>query len=198
MLPDTGSTMIAAICSHGAHVVVGQHDRVARSAAGHTRRRRDAQRDQAGARRDEQRVGVAVVVAVELHELVAAGVSACEADRAHGRLCAGGDHAHHLDGGHDLHERLGHADLELGRGAETGALHELLAHGVQHDIGRVTQDHRAPRADEVDVLVAVRVPHPVALGVVVEDRRRADGAERAHRRVDAAGDDLDGLGHQLL
>ena len=54
---------------------------------------------------------------------------------------------------------------------------------------RVAEDHRAPRAHVVDVAVAVRVDEPCALALAEEDGRAADGAEGAHRRVHAAGDD---------
>ena len=53
----------------------------------------------------------------------------------------------------------------------------------------VAEDHRPPRADEVEVAVAVEVEEvrPVAAGD--EERRAADRAERPGRAVDAAGDD---------
>ena len=56
----------------------------------------------------------------------------------------------------------------------------------------VAQNHRAPRADVVDVALAVGVPHVSALRPGDKARRAADGLEGAHRRIDAAGND--GLG----
>ena len=53
----------------------------------------------------------------------------------------------------------------------------------------VAEDHRPPGADVVDVALAVGVAEVRALGARDEARRAADGAEGAHRRVDAAGDD---------
>ena len=56
-----------------------------------------------------------------------------------------------------------------------------------HDAGmRVAEDRRSPRADVVDVALAVGVAHVRALAAREEARRAADGAKRAHRRVDAA------------
>ena len=54
---------------------------------------------------------------------------------------------------------------------------------------RVTGDHRPPRQHVVEVAVPVDVGEVRALGLAHEHRRPADGLERAHRRVHAAGDD---------
>ena len=72
-----------------ARSLYGDDERVARGALGHAGRARDAERRGAGAGGDEQAVGVAVVAAVELDDLVAAGEAAREAQRAHRRLGAG-------------------------------------------------------------------------------------------------------------
>src|SRR5688572_14838414 len=54
----------------------------------------------------------------------------------------------------------------------------------------VAGDHRSPRADVVDVALALDVPEMRAGRAGEEQRRAADRAERAHRRVDAARDQL--------
>src|SRR5262249_33558018 len=53
---------------------------------------------------------------------------------------------------------------------------------------RVTQDHRPPRADEVDVLPSVGVHQVRALRAGDEAWCAADGPEGADRRVDTPGD----------
>ena len=50
---------------------------------------------------------------------------------------------------------------------------------------RVAERSRAPRADVVDVALAVGVPQIRALAAREKARRAADRAKRAHRRVDA-------------
>ena len=51
------------------------------------------------------------------------------------------------------------------------------------------EDHRPPRRDEVDELVAVGVPHVGAAAAAHEQRvRHADALHGAHRRVDPTGD----------
>ena len=54
----------------------------------------------------------------------------------------------------------------------------------------VPQQQRSPGADVIDVLVAVDVEKVRALAARDEGRIPADAAERAHRRVDAARNDL--------
>ena len=59
------------------------------------------------------------------------------------------------------------------------------------DVGvGVAEDHRPPRADEVDVLLPSTSVRYGAAAAGHEPRGAADGPEGAHRRVDPAGDDL--------
>ena len=132
---------------------------------------------EAGAGGHEQRVGVAVVVAVELDELVAPGEAAREPDRAHRRLGARGDHAHHLDGrARPRTTASAMRDLDLGRRAEARAACSSCSRTASStDVGRMAEDHRAPRRHEVDVLVAVDVPHAASPS---RGRRRSGRARR--------------------
>ena len=61
----------------------------------------------------------------------------------------------------------------------------------------VAEDERPPRAHVVDVVVAVDVDDLGAVAALDEDRVAADGAHRAHRRVDAAGQALQRAGVEL-
>ena len=54
---------------------------------------------------------------------------------------------------------------------------------------RVTEDHRPPGADVVDVAAPVGPVEVGTLGAGHEDRRAADGAEGAHGAVHATRDD---------
>src|SRR5258708_27943472 len=51
---------------------------------------------------------------------------------------------------------------------------------------RMTHDHRPPRADQIDVAAAVRIPHVRAAGPRDERRRPSDRAESPHRGVHPA------------
>ena len=171
---------------HGVPVVVGQHEGQGRGG------RRDAggagQREggQPRARRGQQRVDVAVVAAGELHHDVATRDAAGQPDRGHGGLGARGDEPDLVDG-RASDDLLGELDLGLGRGAVGRAARHrggdrLLDLGVG-----VPEQHRAPRADQVDVLVAVDVGQPRAAGRADEPGRAAHGVERPDRGVHAPG-----------
>ena len=195
MLPATASVMTQAISSpysqeggpHGGHVVVGQHDRVGGVAPvtpGCPGRPKVAT---PGAGGGQQRVDVAVVAAGELDHLGPAGEAAGQPDRAHRRLGAAADQAHLLDRRDPGDDLLGQQHLALGRGAERGPVVHRVLDRVEHVGVRVAEDHRPPRADQVDVLAAVGVPEVGAVAADHEPRRAADRPEGPHRRVDPAG-----------
>ena len=171
-------------------VVVGQHDRLA------GRGRRDTggvgQREgrDAGAGLGQQRVDVAVVAAGELHDDRASGRPARQAKGGHRRLGAGGDEADLLDRLDASDDLLGEGHLVFARGAEGEAVCRGGPDGLEHLGVGVTEDHRPPRADEVDVAVAVDVGEPGALGAGDEARDAAHTTEGPHRRVDPTGDHL--------
>ena len=135
----------------------------------------------AGAGLDQQGVGVAVVAAFKLDDLVAAGVTAGQPDGAHGRLGAGVDHPHLLHGGDDLAHLLGHQHFDLGRGTVAQSLlHRLDDRGLD---GRVvvTQQHGAPGTDVIHIGLAVHVIEVGAIGVIDEAGCAADPVEGADR-----------------
>ena len=139
---------------------------------------------------DQQRVAVAVVVAGELHDRVAAGEPAGHADGAHGRLGAARHQAHLLDRRHPLDDGLGQAHL-AGRSARRRTCRRPAASVTASTTDRVgvAEDDGAVGLHEVDVAVALDVPHVGALGPRDEVGRAADRAEGPHRRVHPAGDD---------
>ncbi len=202
MLPATGSTMSAAISSprcleqlgQRGDVVVLDEQRVGGRAPGDAGAVGQREREHAAAGRGQEAVGVAVVAADELDDLLAAGEPAGDAHGAHRRLGARVDHAHELDRRHGLADQARQLDLELGgRAVARAAVHLLLE--TADDLGvPPAQDHRAPGRDEVDELVAVGVPDVGAVGARDEQGvRHADALHRADGRVDPAGDVLERL-----
>ena len=145
----------------------------------------EPQRDDAGAGLREQRVDVPVVAAGELDDHVAAGepaasrsadiVASVPDDTS--RTCSTGVRAT-ISSASSTSGGLG---VPNDVPARRGLLHS------RHHLGvRVAEQHRAPRADQVDVSLAVGVGEPRALGTHHESRRAADRPERAHRLVDPA------------
>ncbi len=97
-----------------------------------------------------------------------------------------------------LAQQVGHFDFPLGRRAEGEAVDHSGLHGGDHLRVGVAEDHRAPGADVVGVPLAVGVLHLGARALLEEERRAADRAEGADRRIDAAGDVLLGACEELL
>mmetsp|Transcript_9625 Transcript_9625/g.22391 ORF Transcript_9625/g.22391 Transcript_9625/m.22391 type:complete len:286 (+) Transcript_9625:1897-2754(+) len=188
-LDDDAGQLLAMLGESGLQlldVVVFEDDRVGRRAGRDAGAGRVAEGGQARASFHEQRVGVAVVAALELDELGPAGGAAGQADGAHRRFGARADEAHLVDAGHQLQDLFGQLDLALGGRAEGEALGRSLLHGLPHRRVAVAEDHRAPGADVVDVALPFGVPDIGPLAPGDEAGRAADGAESAHRRVDAA------------
>ncbi len=172
----------------GLAVVVGQHPGERGRALGYAGRAGHRERGQAGSGRGQQRVDVAVVAARELHDDVAAGEAAGQSDRRHRGLGAGGDEADPLDR-RTPDDLLGEVDLGLRGCAVRRAARERVTDGRHHLGVGVAEQHRAPGADQVDVVLPVDVGQPGAGGRPDEARGPADGAEGTHRRVHAAGRD---------
>ena len=107
---------------------------------------------------------MAVVAAGELHDHVAAGEAAGQPDRRHRRLGAGGDEPDPLDR-RPRHDLLGQLDLGPRSGVPYDVPRATAAWTAACDLGvGVAEQHRPPRADQVDVLVAVDVGEPGAPG----------------------------------
>ena len=105
MLPTTGSTMTQAIwplylakaSSHRLEVVVGQRQGELHELFRHSRRAGNSQRRHARAGLHQQGVAVPVIAALELHDVLAIGVSTRETDGRHRRFRPGADEAHFFD-----------------------------------------------------------------------------------------------------
>ena len=133
---------------------------------------------------------MAVVAALELDDLLAAGGGAGQADSAHRGFGAGAHKPDALDRRHQRPNPLAELDLQFGRRPETGS---VLGHGGQNSeqpARCVAVDERPPRHDVVDVVIAVDILDIGAATTADEERRGADRLERTNRAVDATGQDL--------
>ena len=185
--------MTAAICpgnepnssSTSSEIVEGAGQRVARGRRGDPGRIGETEGGDAASRLDEKGVGVTVITAGELDDLVPAGERPGEPDGAHGRLGAAVHQPQQLDGGHEVDDELGKFHLERGGRSVTRAPPHRLLQRLDHPRVGVAQDQRAPGEDVVQIAVAVDVVEIGALSPLDEARRSAHGAVGTHRTVDA-------------
>jgi hypothetical protein len=177
-------------------VVVGQHQRRRGRGGRDAGRAGQRERRDARSRCGEQTVDVAVVATGELDHELAPGEPAGEANRRHGRLGARRDEAHLVDrrAGDDL---LGELDLGRRGRPERRAVGDRALDRVDHLWVGMAEDHRAPRADQVDVLVAVDVVEVRPGRASHEARRAADRPECPHRTVDASRGDVERPGEEV-
>jgi len=130
-----------------------------------------------------------MVAADHFDENIFAGIGPGQAGGGHGRFGSAADKADFLDGRIGRTDPLGQFDFAFGGGAVGGTLcGGLLDSRDDRRVG-MAQNHRAPGTDVIDVFVAVDIPDMAAAGRPDKDRAKLDFAERAHGRIDPAGDD---------
>jgi hypothetical protein len=170
-------------------VVVVEHQRLRDHLGGDSSGSGIAERKRPGSRFHEEEIAVAVITALELDDEGSAAEAARQAQRAHHRLGARAHEPHLLDRGHRPREHLRHLELDGRRGAEGKAAAGCVAHRGD-DVGvAMSEDHRPPRANVVDVLAPVFVDEARAPRLAEEHRSAPDGPKGAHRGIDAAGND---------
>lgn len=147
-----------------------------------------APRQGGGAGVDQHTVGVAVIAALELDELVPAGGSPGQPEGGHDRLGAGIHHAHHLNVGHHADHQLGNLHLPAGGCAEGEAVLYRPLHRLPDNRVVVTQDHGPPGTDVVDVPLPVLVVDIGSVGPRDEAGGHTHGPVGPHRGVDPAGE----------
>jgi len=98
-----------------------------------------------------------VVAPGEFNDLGATGGGARQAQRAHRRLGAGGDEAHHLHTGNNGNHFLGELGFQLGRRAEARAASGGIGDRRNHTRFGVPENERSPGEHVIDVLVAVDI-----------------------------------------
>ena len=137
---------------------------------------------------------MAVITAIELDDLVTFGKTARQANGGHAGFRAGVAQAHLLHARHRGTDEFRHRHLERIRNAKTGAVLRGLLNRLDDSRVRMAEDRGPPRADVINVLVAIHIPHTRALRLVDEERLPAYGPKCPHGRVDAAGNVFQGLG----
>ena len=197
MLPATGSTRIAASPSPYSATAAAT---ASMSLKGSTivspatpdrnaGRRRNPERHQARARAREQSVDVAVIVARELDQPVAARRGAGQPHGAHRRLGSRGHEPHHLDRRHRIHDLGGEVDLALRRRTEGRAPGRARPRPRRGSSGRNGRRAAGPttspsRRTCLPFTSSMYAPSPLP-----HEQRlvEPDRTHRPDRRVDAAG-----------
>jgi hypothetical protein len=176
----------------GFEVVIGQHEGVLRVVGRHAEAVRLAERRRAGAGLHEHAVRMAVVAALELEDVVALREAPRHPQGAHAGFGAAGHQAELLERRDRGRQELGHFDFGDRGGSVRGALPGRFDHGLQDFRRGVTQDHRAPGAHVINVVLAVDVADAGTLRRRHEEGGAADRPEGADGGIHAAGND--GLG----
>jgi hypothetical protein len=138
-------------------IVEDRHQRIGSRSGRDARRIGQAERGHAGTRLHQQHIGMAVVAALELDDLVPFGVRPRQAQGAHGRFGARVNETHHLNVGHEVHHPPGQFDFKRAGRAVRGPFHGRLLDGLDHLRVGMAGDERSPGKDIVDVAVAVHI-----------------------------------------
>src|SRR5262249_54439905 len=91
--------------------------------------------------------------------------------------------ANHFHRGHDSGYQLGHFDFALGGRAKAGPALDDFAKRLGHAWRAMSEDQRSPRADVIDIGVAVGIIDSGAVAAHNEQRCAADAAESSNGRV---------------
>ena len=130
---------------------------------------------------------MAVVAALELDHLVAAGVGPDQAQHSHAGFRAAVHETHHLNAGDSVDHHLSQGVLQGTRCSEAGALLDRLLQCCDHLGVGVAADCRPPAADVIDVLIAIYVRGIGTFNPIEHDRLTANRLERPHRGADTSG-----------
>src|SRR5437588_422023 len=106
---------------------------------------------------DQKRIGMAMIAAIELDDLVPPNKSAGQANARHRGFSSAIDHSDFFDRRHPLANQLGHFDFERIWNSKTQSARGRVAHGIDNYFWRVTKNRRSPAADVIDVFLSVRV-----------------------------------------
>ena len=167
------------------NVVIGDDNGVLGVVLRYACRCGDRPREEAGAGLHEESVGVAMVATFELEDVVATREPAGNADGTHDRLGPRTDHPGDFHRGDEFADEFGHLNL-ASRGRAVGQpLIAGLLHRLQNLRMGMPQDARPPRADIIDVLVAVHIDDTIPISARDEPRDASDRRTGTDRTVHA-------------
>src|SRR5262249_38260019 len=101
-----------------------------------------------------------------------------------------GNHADHFDGWHGVNYQLSEPRFEFGRRTEARSFAECSFHRGEDARVALAEDERSPRADVIEIAVAIDVEKVRPSAAPDKRRLAAHAAECTGRAVDAAGNEL--------
>ena len=168
-------------------VVEFDRQRVGRAACGNSRAGGDAQCQRATAGLHQQAVDMSVIAAGELHDHIASGMPACEADRRHGRFGPRVHHPHLLDRGHDFDDEFGQFRFQDRGCSKTRAVRQRAFDRADHRRMSMPEDMRTPRSDVIDQPIAIDVVQVGPFAAFDDERLSAHATKRPRRAIHATG-----------
>src|SRR6266704_1132372 len=163
------------------NVIEGHDYCVLGKCRGNTGAVRVAEGESAGTGFDQQRIGMAMVTAIELDDLFPPGKSARKPDCRHRRFGPGIAHANLLNAWHHRADEPCHGDFEGIWNAEARSVFCCLLDRADDLWMRMAEDGGTPRAHIIHVFIAIHVPNMGAPGFVDEKGLAANGAKSADR-----------------
>src|SRR5262249_42048583 len=140
---------------------------------------------------------MSVIAAAEFDDVVAPGDTASKSDGAHGGFGAARAEADFFQPRDGAIDERGELDFQFVGYAKAGSALRLVGDRLG-DVGiGVAEQHRTPRADVVEILVAVDVEKILALAAIDHQWIGGNGAERSDRAVDAADENFFGASEQF-
>lgn len=127
-----------------------------------------------------------MVAALELDDLVTAGMTSSQADGTHRCLGAGTDHAQLFNRWHQRTDFLREARFQYAGGTKTQTILRSLNDGAYDGRVRMTEYHWPPGANVVDVTTSVFALKPRTPGALDKDWIAADSGKCAYRRINSA------------
>ena len=139
-----------------------------------------------------------MIVARKLDQQLATSEAAGQPNGTHRGLGTGIHQADTIDRIDRVDDQLGQLIFTRRGSTVAGATIQCRLQGSHHGGMPVTQDHRSPGTDVVDIAIAVDVLQPAALAALNDDWRAPHRTEGACRAVDAARHQLLGTGEELF
>ncbi len=157
-LHDNGRNLGAPLSKHLPkliRVIKLQRQCVSCRVSGYPRRGGYAERQRTGTGFNQQTVRVPVVTALEFDQGIATREATRQSDRAHGRLCAGINHAHLIHRRYRLTDALREFCFKGSRGAVAQALGSGFLNNRDNIGVSMSEDHGTPGAHVIDITLPV-------------------------------------------